>query len=71
MSLYQKLANIWHEPLVEPVKRNKDGLRWIVHHFPIKGGISLRSAMLQDMQRKSVSFHYLVNGSVKIIEHQK
>lgn len=24
----------------EPVKRNKDGMRWIRHRFPIKGGIS-------------------------------
>ena len=30
---------------VEPVQRNKDGLQWIVHRFPIKGGISIRDVL--------------------------
>lgn len=33
-------AKIW-----EPRKRNKDGMRWISHRFPIKGGISYREVM--------------------------
>lgn len=41
---------------VEPVKRNKDGVKWIIHRFPIKGGISIRDAMIYDMliQRNSL-----------------
>jgi len=34
-------------PVVEPVRRNKDGMRWIVHRFPIKGGISLRDTWMR------------------------
>ena len=30
---------------VEPLRRNKDGLQWIVHRFPIKGGISIRDVL--------------------------
>jgi hypothetical protein len=40
---------VFRSKCVEPVKRNKDGLRWIVHRFPIKGGISLRDAMMIDL----------------------
>lgn len=36
---------------VEPHKRNKDGVRWIVHRFPIKGGITLKDAMIYDMMQ--------------------
>ena len=36
---------------VEPVKRNKDGIRWIVHRFPIKGGITIRDMMLKEAMR--------------------
>jgi hypothetical protein len=35
------------EKCIEPVKRNKDGMRWIVHRFPIKGGISWRDVMMK------------------------
>jgi hypothetical protein len=38
-----------HAKTVEPTKRNKDGLQWIIHRFPIKGGISLHDAMIYDM----------------------
>lgn len=51
------LLNVYQEALtqkcVEPRKRNKDGLRWIVHRFPIKGGISLRHAMIRDMMEEN------------------
>lgn len=36
-------------PCIEPVKRNKDGLRWIRHRFPIKGGITQFDAMSRDL----------------------
>jgi len=42
-------AWMWKE-CVEPVKRNKDGLRWINHKFPIKGGISSVEAMRRDFR---------------------
>lgn len=40
---------MWGLRCIEPVKRNKDGMQWIVHRFPIKGGITLREAMVRDM----------------------
>ena len=53
----------FHARCVEPVKRNKDGLRWIVHRFPIKAGISLREAMLIDAARPNVLLR-MHDGSV-------
>lgn len=47
--LYEAARQALTQKCVEPVKRNKDGLQWIVHRFPIKGGISLRHAMVLDM----------------------
>ena len=46
----------WHAKVVEPVKRNKDGVQWIIHRFPIKGGISLRDAMAYDMMNQPNPF---------------
>jgi hypothetical protein len=43
--------NIWRVPCFEPVKRNKDGLQWIMHRFPIKGGISMRDIWLIEMSK--------------------
>ncbi len=40
---------LWNKKCVEPIKRNKDGVKWIVHRFPIKNGISLKDAMIYDM----------------------
>lgn len=34
---------------IEPIKRNKDGIRWISHRFPIKGGISQMEANNRDL----------------------
>lgn len=43
-NLYAELTRITRDvyfgKYYEPVKRNKDGMRWIRHRFPIKGGIS-------------------------------
>lgn len=43
-SVYTELIRITRDAYFgkhyEPVKRNKDGMRWIRHRFPIKGGIS-------------------------------
>lgn len=42
--LYAELIRITRDAYFgkhyEPVKRNKDGMRWIRHRFPIKNGIS-------------------------------
>ena len=63
MNIYQKLAALWIEPVVEPVKRNKgNGLQWIIHRFPIRGGISRREAMLRDMARPTPLLRYLAGG---------
>ena len=40
-----------NEKCVEPIKRNKDGVRWIVHRFPIKNGISLKDAAIYEMSQ--------------------
>lgn len=47
LDIYSQAA--WNRRIVEPVKRNKDGLRWVAHRFEIKGGISLRDAMIIDI----------------------
>lgn len=46
---FGKVYGMLNEKCVEPIKRNKDGVRWIVHRYPIKGGISLREAWIRDM----------------------
>jgi hypothetical protein len=47
-SLYSK--RIFNEKRVEPIKRKHgSGEQWMVHRFPIKGGISLCDAMIADM----------------------
>ena len=42
---------LWNRKVVEPVKRNKDGLKWIFHRFEIKGGISLRDVVIEDLRK--------------------
>ncbi len=46
---------------VEPKKRNKDGLRWISHRFPIRNGITWREAMLRDMTEPNHLLRLLVS----------
>lgn len=43
--------SFWNIKCVEPRKRNKDGMHWIVHRFPIKNGISIRDTMIYDAMR--------------------
>lgn len=38
---------------VEPQQRNKDGMQWIVHRFPIKGGISIRDVLRVENARRN------------------
>ena len=47
---------IFHAKVYEPVKRNKDGMRWIIHRFPIKGGISFREAMIREVMEPNKLF---------------
>ncbi len=53
----KSLAELTYElrarPHYEPVKRNKDGLRWIRHRFPIKGGISEMEVIVQELVEKN------------------
>lgn len=46
---WRRIYPDYHAKIVEPIKRNKDGVKWIIHRFPIRGGISLRDAMIYDM----------------------
>lgn len=39
------MARMMRDKVYEPQQRNKDGMRWIKHRFPIKGGISFREVM--------------------------
>jgi hypothetical protein len=58
----------WSEPVYEPAKRNKDGLRWIRHRFPIKGGITLAEVMRRDMMEAGSLFTRLTaNGLTPVI----
>jgi hypothetical protein len=49
----ENLNVVLRSKVVEPCKRLKGNLTpdWIIHRFPIKGGISLRDAWLIDMSR--------------------
>lgn len=58
------LNQIFHTRCVEPVKRNKDGMRWIMHRFPIKNGISLREAWLKDLTEPMPVWHRLLRKEV-------
>lgn len=43
--------------VVEPRKRKHgDGLTWVGHRFPIKGGISWRDAAMHDMVEQSTDW---------------
>ena len=42
-----KIAESMHEKRFEPRPRNKDGVHYVGHRFPIKGGISLRDVMVR------------------------
>ncbi|PXX41096.1 hypothetical protein NA66_1001706 [Burkholderia pyrrocinia] len=44
----------------EPAQRNKDGMRWIRHRFPIRGGISALDIMLLNMSQNNALFRRLM-----------
>ena len=46
-----RFSELFRAKIVEPNMRNKDGMRWIVHRFPIKGGISLRDVVVIEASR--------------------
>lgn len=63
------MANALYAKRFEPVKRNKDGLQYIGHRFPIKGGISqaevLQRGLIEMMSRPCALFTALVkNGTI-------
>lgn len=47
----QAFHSAWHSKCTEPLPRNKDGMRWITHRFPIKGGISLHEVVVRSCFR--------------------
>ena len=57
------LTRVLHDKRVEPVQRNKDGVRWIVHRFPIRGGISLAEAQMRGfLAEKNALYSGYVGG---------
>ncbi|MBR8074375.1 hypothetical protein KDX14_33155 [Burkholderia cenocepacia] len=46
----------------EPEPRNKDGLRWIRHRFPIKGGISWHEVLHRQMTKTNAFFAKRITG---------
>ena len=55
--------------IVEPQKRLKGNPfpEWVVHRFPIKGGISLRDVWLMDMARPNPLLKLLQEGNQNAI----
>ena len=55
-------TSFWHRKCVEPVKRRhgRDAAEWQVHRFEIRGGISLRDAMMKDFGAPNPLFDDLV-----------
>ena len=53
-SLQNAIEKAWTARRFEPVKRNKDGMRWISHRFPIKGGISATEVALANLRETNV-----------------
>lgn len=49
--LLGRLAQSLHDKRFEPRQRNKDGMRWIGHRFPIKSGISMRDVWIKELCR--------------------
>lgn len=62
-SLYSIFRDVMNAKCIEPHRRNKDGMRWIAHRFPIKGGISWRDVMLRGLGNIFVAED---NGEMKI-----
>ena len=65
MNVYQQLNHSMHAKTWEPRRRNKDGLQWINHRFPIKGGISFHEVLLEDMKGRNA---LVGNALLKIIK---
>lgn len=63
MNLYRELQKSMHEKRYEPVKRNKDGWRYVGHRFPIKGGISLRDVMIAESMRHNAFLKKLMRDA--------
>jgi len=62
MGAFNRYLDVWNKKCVEPVKRNKDGVQWISHRFPIKGGISPREAMIRDLCEPNPLFNLVCKG---------
>lgn len=68
MMWFQRVLN---EKCVEPEQRNKDGMRWISHRFPIKGGISLREVMIKNFSANNNFLREFSRGDYRVGETLK
>lgn len=48
-AIVDAIRSLSRDRVYEPEKRNKDGMRWIRHRFPIKGGITSKEVAMRDM----------------------
>lgn len=58
-----------HAKIVEPKQRNKDGMRWIFHRFPIKGGISPIDVMAAHMMKTNALLQRINNLEARNLGH--
>lgn len=59
------VAKYWQAKVVEPKQRNKDGMRWIFHRFPIKGGISPIEVMAHNMMKNNALLQRINNREAR------
>lgn len=48
-AIVDAIRGLSRDRVYEPEKRNKDGMRWIRHRFPIKGGITSNEVDRREM----------------------
>jgi len=53
-----------HSKRFEPEMRNKDGVRYVGHRFPIKGGISAWDVIAKNVLKNNALLQKLVNKNV-------
>jgi len=60
------INSVVHKKCVEPIKRRKGDRspQWIIHRFPIKGGISLRDAWMKDLSKPNPLLIKMAKGEI-------
>lgn len=59
-SIAKKIEGAWSEKRFEPEMRNKDGMRYVGHRFPIKGGISAVDVMMRNISANNAFLRRLM-----------